>query len=159
MNLELENCGPEINFLDIEKFEANLSIRLPHTYKNFLCLNNGGEPIQCAVDFKENIIASNGDYIASFYELTQDVTYGLEPNMKHHGEKLPKGLIYIANSPAGNFYLLSTREDSYGQIFYKDHEFEDQTPFDPINNQLPESIVKIADDFDEFIAKLYDPDE
>ncbi|WP_196812481.1 MULTISPECIES: SMI1/KNR4 family protein [unclassified Pseudoalteromonas] len=155
MTLSDKNLSAE----DIKNAEEELSLKLPEPYKFFLLQNNGGVPEKCAIDFQAKKLRLQGDDIKFFFSIGGRVTNDIKYKNKPMNNLLPQGLIYIANTHSSNFIILSTREDSYGQIFYKDHEFEDQTPFDPINNKLPESIVKIADDFDEFIAKLYDPDE
>lgn len=144
---------------DVNNAEEKLALKLPELYKLFLLQNNGGVPEKYAIDFQAKKLRLQGDDIKIFFSIGGKVTNDITFKNKPINNSLPQGLIYIANTHSSNFIILSTREDSYGQVFYKDHEFEDKSPFDPINNQLPESIVKIADDFDEFIAKLYDPDE
>ena len=156
---EMENVGPEIDIQAIRDVEDMLKARLPQDYIEFLLKSNGGEPAERAIDFDGKKLKKGGDYVATFYEVSDDVSYGIKKNMENHGDKVPAGIIFIASSPAGNYFLMSLREDSYGHIYYKDHEIEDKIPFSPLNDQLPESIVKISDSFTEFTTRLYDSDD
>jgi len=155
----MEDSGPEIGSLDIESLEHKLKVVFPESYKNFLIKFNGGEPIERAINFNTSEKKQKGDYIDFFYEVSNDVSYGIYKNMENHGFKLPEKIIFIGSSPAGNYFLLSLREDSYGNIYYKNHEVEDSTVFSPQNDRLPESMLKVAEDFDSFLSYLYDPDE
>ncbi|WP_426370187.1 SMI1/KNR4 family protein [Pseudocolwellia sp. HL-MZ7] len=159
MIIEMESIGPKINSDDIKDLELKLNLKFPESYKRFLLECNGGEPVERAINFKIKGNSFEGDYIASFYEVSDDTSYGINKNMENHGLNIPDKLIYIASTPAGNYFLLSLQEDSYGNVFYKNHEVEDHLPFAPANNILPESIIKIANTFDEFLSFLYDPDQ
>lgn len=156
----MEGKGPEINEDSIIKLEASLKKNLPKDYREFLLEYNGGEPIQRAIDFDAQKLRTSGDYIASFYEVSDDITYGVLENIKNHADLIPEDMIFIADSPGGNYFLLSLRNDnSYGKVFYKDHEFEDKSEFNPQTGLLPESMILVANNFSEFLEKLYDPDE
>ena len=111
-----------------------------------------------AVDFDAPKLNKRGDYCERLYAVSDSIDYGIEPNLRNHGDQLPEGFIYIGASPAGNYFLLSLRDDSYGEVYYKDHEYADVTSFDPAAAHIPESMLKIADTFSDFTAQLYDPD-
>jgi cell wall assembly regulator SMI1 len=145
----------EAELLALEKL---LNAKLPPSYRAFLLKTNGGEPLECGIDFAAPKLKRKGDTVSYFFEVSDDPTYGIAPMMEDFGSDIPPGMIFIGNSPGGNYFLLSLRPGSYGQVFYKDHDFEDKTPFDEAKGLLPESIVKIADSFEEFQARLYDPD-
>jgi hypothetical protein len=138
--------------------EMQLNAKLPLSYRAFLLKTNGGEPRECGIDFDAPKLKRKGDTISYLFEVSEDPTYGIAPMLANAGADIPPGFIFIGNSPGGNYFLMSLRSKSYGQIFYKDHDFEDKTPFDEIKNQVSESMVKIADSFEEFQSRLYDPD-
>ncbi len=144
---------------DIKEAEAKLNLIFPTSYKNFLLKFNGGSPEECAVDFDGNKLKIQGDDIKCFFNIGGKKTYDVVHKSLSKDFILPDGVIFIASTHTSNFFLLSLRSDSYGEIFYKDHEFEDTSPFIPKESVLPESIVKVANSFEEFIASLYDPDE
>lgn len=144
---------------NIEEAETKLHLNLPNVYKTFLLKYNGGSPEECAIDFDGNKLKIKGDDIKYFFSLGGKKTNDIVFKSLSNDFSIPDGLIFLANTHLSNFFLLSLRNDSYGEVFYKDHEVEDTLPFTPTKKILPESIVKVSDSFDEFIANLYDPDE
>lgn len=65
--------------------------------------------------------------------------------------------LYIEYTHSSNFFLLSLRDDSFGSIYYKDHEQEDFSDFDV--DDLPESIIKVSDSFHDFLSRLYEVED
>lgn len=153
--------SPEQKLLsqDILKAEKSLNLKFPNSYKEFLLKYNGGTPDECAIDFDAAKLKVQGEDIKYFYSIGGKKTNDVVHKSLSKDYTLPDGVIFLANTHSSNFFLLSLRDDSYGQLFYKDHEFEDTIPFEPNKNILPESMVKVADSFDEFISMLYDPDD
>ena len=155
----MSNIGCKLSSKDLETAENELGYALPEEYKYFLLKYNGGVPVESYINFEADKLNLPGDEIKKFYGLGVKPTNDIVHKMKGIGYNLPEGLIFIANTHGGNFFLLSLRDDSFGQIFYKDHEFEDKSSFDPSDNILPESIVKISNSFDDFLVRLYEDDE
>lgn len=151
--------GPEIAEQDVAGLEVFLGKQLPEDYKAFLLEFNGGEPIECAIDFDGEKIKISGATVATFFEVSDDISYGIQPSAEKHSDLVPEDCIVIATTPAGNLFFLSLRDDSFGQVFYKDHEIEGISEFLPSQEQLPENIVFVSVDFGDFIERLYDPDE
>jgi len=151
--------GKKLFSKDIDEAEAQLKLVFPESYRNFLLKYNGGSPEECAFDFNGDKLKVQGDDIKYFFNLGGKKTNDVVHKSLSKDFIVPEGVILIANTHTSNFFLLSLREDSYGQIFYKDHEFEDTLQFDPQNNVFPESIVKVSDSFEGFISNLYDPDD
>lgn len=143
---------------DIAALEKVLGAPLPPSYRAFLLKTNGGEPVEQSIDFDAPSLRRKGDTIAYLYEVSDDPTYGLVPNMRDFGDLIPKGFVFIAISPAGNYFVMSLRPQSYGHIYYKDHEFEDTKSFDETTGAVPESMVKVADSFEAFQQRLYNID-
>jgi cell wall assembly regulator SMI1 len=154
----IESTASKITENELLALEKQLNAKLPLTYRAFLLKTNGGEPRERGVDFAAPKLRTTGDTIGRFSEVSDNPTYGIAALKRTFGSNVPEGFVCIADSPGGNHFFISLRPKSYGQIFYKDHDFEDFTKFDEVTNQLPESIVKIADSFDEFLAGLYDVD-
>ena len=155
----MSNIGCKLSSKDLETAENELGYALPEAYKYFLLKYNGGVPVESYIDFEADKLKLPGDEVKKFYGLGVKSANDIVHKMKEIGYNLPEGLVLIANTHGGNFFLLSLRDDSFGQVFYKDHEFEDKSPFDPSNNILPESIVKISNSFDDFLVRLYEGDE
>ena len=159
MLANMKNTGCALKNEDILGIESYLNVKVPQDYKAFLLRFNGGIPEESCIDFNGEKLNIPGEDIKFFFNIGKKVTNTLKHKMDSIGDNLPAKIIYIANTHGGNFFLLSLRDDSYGSVYYKDHEYEDTLDFDPLNNLFPESIVKVADNFDEFLSRLYDPDD
>lgn len=159
MLTEMIKPGSSTSIEAIRSLENSLNAALPESFVNFLLLYNGGRPKERAINFDSAKVGNGGDYIKRFYEISDNAAQDIAHKIKSIGDSIPTGCIFIASTPGGNYYLLSLRNDSFGKIYYKDHEYEDHTAFDPKNGLLPESIVFVSESFDDFIARLYDPDE
>jgi SMI1 / KNR4 family (SUKH-1) len=142
----------------VAALEKHWGLKLPASYRAFLMRTNGGQPKECLIDFDAPKLRLQGGTLNHFFALAEDDSEGLAHMLKDFGDGIPRGMIFIGASPGGDYFLLSLRPQSYGQVFYKDHDFEDFTETDEAAGTLPESTVKIADSFDDFMARLYDPD-
>jgi len=149
----------KLQIQDIKEAESRLDLHFPNSYITFILKHNGGVPNECAIDFDGEKLKTQGDDIKYFYNIGGKKTKDLVYKSLSNDYLIPSGMIFLANTHSSNFFLLSLRKDSYGFIYYKDHEFEDTIPFDPSNGVLPESIVKVSNSFEEFISNVYDPDE
>jgi hypothetical protein len=158
MLLTINDSGKQLTQEDISALNKRLSLQIPDDYKVFLLKNNGGEPKEYAIKFNENQLEIGGEELGYFYGLetkTENILDALD-NLQHF---LPENLIPIADTPGGNLFLLSVNKDTYGNVFYKDHEIEDSFEFSDSNKKLPESMLLVANSFSDFLTKLYDPDE
>ena len=154
---DMENTGPKLSEADISLLETSVGKKLPTEYEAFLIRYNGGAPVECELEFDGKKLGVSGETIGYFFGIGRksDIFDKLD-NLSY---LLPKNMIPIADTPAGNVFLLSVNEKSYGYIYYKDHEIEDSHEFDDSKSKLPESMVLVANSFSEFLGKLYDPDE
>ncbi len=155
----MRKTGIQVTEIDLSGVEKQLGYSLPLSYREFLLKYNGGVPDESCIDFDGEKLKIQGDEIKRLYSIGGKPTDDLIHKINTIGYTLPEGIIFIANSHGGNFFLLSLRQDSYEEVFYKDHECEDKTPFDPERGFFPESIVKVADGFDDFISRLYESDD
>lgn len=154
----ISGSGKKLTQGDIFILNKKLSLQIPDDYKKFLLKHNGGEPKEYAIKFNENKFRIGGEELGYFYGLeteTENILDALD-NLQH---VLPKNLIPIADTPGGNFFLLSVNKGTYGNVFYKNHEIEDSFEFSDSKEKLPESMLLVANSFGEFLEKLYDPDE
>lgn len=58
--------------------------------------------------------------------------------------RMPDGLVPIADAEGGNLVCVSVRSSDFGTVWFWDHESE----------LVEESVVRIASDFDAFVADL-----
>jgi len=158
MLTEIRQPGKQLNQDDILVLNRKLISPVPDEYRDFLIQNNGGEPKESTLTFDAKKLGINGEELGYFYGIDTESENIIDTidNLSH---VLPKNLIPIVDTPGGNYFLLSVNPNTYGKIYYKDHEVEDSFDFDDSKNDLPESMVLVANLFSEFIDKLYDPDE
>ena len=157
MLFNLIGCGEKLSELDIQDVENKISYLLPNDYKLFIMKFNGGVPKKSNIDFCENKLLIPGDDIKRFYGFGVKPTNDFLHKMEVMGDEIPEGFVYIAYTHSSNFFLLSLRDDSFGSVYYKDHETEDFSDFDIKN--LPESIIKVSDCFEEFLSRLYEVED
>lgn len=158
MLLTINDCGPTLSEKDLCLLEESLNVELPNDYRNFLLRHNGGLPVENSVRIFENKLGINSAAIGYFYSVGTK-TENIEVCLNIISDRIPEKLIPIADTPNGNYFLISANPHNYGKIYYKDHETEDITQPDWAKNILPESMIKIADSFSEFVDNLYDPNE
>jgi SMI1 / KNR4 family (SUKH-1) len=154
----IETRMPPASEAAVRALEQQWDAILPASYRHFLLTINGGRPRECLIDFDAPHLRLQGGTLNHFFEVSEDPGEGLAHLMQAFGRDIPQGMIFIGRSPGGDYFLLSLRARSYGQVFYKDHDFEDFSAMDESAGKLPESMVKIADSFEDFLARLYDPD-
>lgn len=148
--------GPLLDKKLLSRFEKKIGKKLPSEYQSFLEAFNGGRPQRSYIDFILPDGVNSGDSINYFYEVSNDPGNSLIEIYEAIAWQNPEGIIMIAESPAGNYFGVSVNNIDYGQIFYKDHELDDE----PVKEDgLPYNMIKIANTFNEFVDKLYDPDE
>ncbi len=115
-----------VNEKDLEKLEANFSIKLPSDYKNLLKSCNRGKPTRCRFDISDRK-ACVLDY---FIDLSK---------AKSIAESIGQTeLIPIGNDPFGN--IIAYKKDSLKIVFW-DHETK--------------KVKNIADSFTDFLNMLY----
>ncbi len=154
----ITDSGKQLTQDDILVLNKKFFLPIPDDYVGFLLKNNGGNPKEYAIKFNKNKLEIGGEELGYFYGLgteTENIIDTLD-NLQHI---LSKNLIPFADTPGGNLFLLSVEKNTYGNVFYKDHEIEDSFEFDDTNKTLPESMILVANSFSEFQEKLYDPDE
>lgn len=149
----MNDTGRELTQQDILSLEKNLGASLPDDFVNFLTKHNGGEPEQSYISFDGESINVKGDEISFFY----GIDTGSEDILKSFTilkTRNPEGLVPIADTAAGNFFLISIRDDSFGHVFYRDHEYEDSREMNFSDKILPSGIIHVRKSFDEFLSDL-----
>lgn len=159
MLTKMDGVGNPLTVKDIKALEDALAYPLPESYASFLSKYNGGNPEECCIDFDGKKIGIRSAVVKLMLGISEKSTFDFLSKNMMLKDRLPDGVFIFASTHGGDFFLISLRSDSYGNVYYKDHEYEDHTAFDPKNGLLPESIVFVSESFDDFIARLYDPDE
>ena len=136
----------------LNDFVKKYSLTLPDDYIKFLLEHNGGAPVPSTNRTPET-------FVQWIYGIQDEENWAsLKWNIDIYDERIPFKTLPIATDPGGNQFLLSLRKDSYGEIWFWDHENECETNA----KEYFDNIIKSADSFSNFINDLYEyinPDE
>ncbi len=118
MIIEKQNEFGRLSIEELRAFEIENNIELPNDYKDFILQYNGGRPIpnlnsQPLTNVAYILGMHNGDYFASLYK-----------HIEMYKTRIPFSTFPIATDFFGNLFLLTMHPESYGQIYFWDHEGE-----------------------------------
>ncbi|MGY0215855.1 SMI1/KNR4 family protein [Endozoicomonadaceae bacterium StTr2] len=137
-----------LNFLN------RLGVDLPSDYLSFLKKYNGGQPEKNSIRFSGRELGVSGASINYLYGI-EGYSENIAKTYDNIKYDIPELLVPIANTPGGDFFLMSLRYDnSYGKIYFKDHEYDSDGDFDEEREMYPEGVVKVCDGFGELLDKL-----
>lgn len=126
--------------LAIEALESRLGSRLPSPFRELLAaVSNGGEvePVAAQSASAVGVVAVLGAGRGDHFDLETRAD-------QYRGDRLPGGLIPVADAEGGNLVCLSLRPDDFGTVWFWDHERE----------LAGDAAVQVAANFDEFLVDL-----
>lgn len=132
-------------------FEQKHSIKLPEDYKHFLTnIVNGGE-VSCSNPVI-NIPNGGKTLLTIFLGIGAKGSFNMENDIWMLGEeRLPQGMIPIADDPGGNYFFMQTIGENTGNIYFFDHEVEPNEP--PTIDDNP-SMTLVTTSFTEFLNSI-----
>lgn len=148
MSAEINESAVPLNENDIERIEKEIGIKLPPEFQSFLLKYNGGKPKPDAVRYSGDYF----DFVAFFYgERFRSYASDLIPSVAFYKELIPNHYLPIGESPGGDVYCLSLKNEDYGSVYYWDHEIAnyDGEPWE-------ENLIKLSISLSEFIDDLYE---
>lgn len=131
MKLEIVKENKSISLNDIKKIESDFNISLPEDYVDFLITYNGGRTNEASFP-NTNYIGNIR--ISEFFEIKRVVDFIEEIKKKpdeiaensdwkyYWSDYAIKNIIIIADTYNQVLICLSCNKDSFGQIYYKDHD-------------------------------------
>lgn len=143
-NINMEKTFSPTNIEAITIFEKQIGYTLPDAYKKFLLQYNGGRP-----DTTNNVFyisqQSGSDILDFLYgiNITDFDCYDLFYYRSTMIGRMPMSLICIGGDPFGNQICISLAIDTYGRIYFWDHELEGS-----------ENIFFLSNSFEEFVNSL-----
>lgn len=151
IHMILTDSDKKIDARTLSNLETALKITLPQDYKTFLLKNNGGyvSEFLCSPDFIEVDPSNQKGYPQStnvdrFYSLAE-IIEAVADNKED--PVFPPCYIPIAYDSCGNMILLYIEKgETYGSIFFANHELYDKNGF--------YVITKISSSFSKFIWSL-----
>jgi SMI1 / KNR4 family (SUKH-1) len=108
-----------------------LGLPIPETYRSFLAVTDGGQPIQS--HFSEMV------GVQEFLGLDDLIKY----NSMLQG-RIPAEMLPIATAEGGNLILMAASRDQEAAVYFWDHERE----------EADSPILKLASSFDDFVSRL-----
>jgi hypothetical protein len=123
---------------EIEAFEKEFNISLPHDYRIFILTYN-------AIDLKECIFNKGNEkyYIDVFYPLSETYELSLQFMFQNLKEYFRNDFLPFANDSGGWQFVLSLKSDDYGKVYFC--RMDDSPPF---------SLTLLSGSFYEFVDKL-----
>lgn len=151
----------QVQLDDISRLEDIKKCNIPNDYKDFLLNYNGGRPEFDTFETKEDFPFREHSFsdIQYFFGMTDNGDgYDILKKMRVLNNRIPQELLPIACDSCGNVICLGIKGETYGKVFFWDHENEiDEDGKEP----WWENITLIADSFTDLINNLckYDLDE
>lgn len=125
---------------EILSLEERLKAHLPKDYRDFLLTYNGGSPNPNVFFISPEQQESN---LSILFGITSKKAYDLWTNALDAYEDMDRTVLPIGEDPGGNQIYLSLHPDTYGHIFFCDHEI-----------QAPNCLFPIAGSFTDLLRKL-----
>ena len=151
-NLKVTDCKKALTQHDIINLEKILHITLPEEYKNFLLLNNGGQPDKdCYPMLSKNI---EGADIAWFYAYYEGKISSLTNEYEENKDIIPEDFISIGYGSGGNEICLGVSGPAFGKLYF----FVRNWASDEEGAPLPDNMYLISNNFTDYINSLYHMD-
>ncbi len=145
-HIRITRPGIQLCESEIVQFESEIGASLPKDYRRFLLTYNGGKCSPKAFD----VPGWRGKMtcVDEFSPLEPDADYSLRW-WRRELDELPPEHLAIAIDPFGNKVLITIAGPMRGNVWYW---YTDQQWVD-----ISGSMYKLAESFNEFLGKLYDP--
>ncbi len=148
MAITIVKPNKKIDLGAVEQFEAAVGEKLPDDYREFLLTFNGGKPEdnEFAIPHGKNEAGVNRFYGLLDERQSGDLLHELEVMVS----RIPEKMLLIGDDSSGNYICLSLRPDTFGQLFFWDHELE-ASEGDPATFS---NLFFIDSSFNDFFSKL-----
>ncbi len=142
---------PGENKFDNSKFNAfckENNFIFPEPYVKYLQVYNDGKLELNYIKIPDNEIT-----IRYFYGTSEDKIFDLKANYQVYQDRLPSKCVPVAADDCGNLICMSVNTETYGKIYFWDHETMDMNTYENTNLQI-ENLILISDSFEELCAKI-----
>jgi hypothetical protein len=131
--IELVDPRPPAPAAELEAAErrlAELGHPIPRSYREFLTAHDGGVPVKDRFSFEHEDRTLN-EVVAEFLGVAPPrvpSATNLVRTVSILGERVPRGVLPIADDPFGNLICLDGRNGRDGPVLFWDHEYEGDPP-------------------------------
>ncbi|MCL1791108.1 MAG: SMI1/KNR4 family protein [Peptococcaceae bacterium] len=143
--MKFSNSGNKLSLENITEFESKHNIKLPELYIRFLLEQNGGYPERSTF----RISSSQGNTVLNVFFGIGDIYDNLDDYLDIYEDRMPSSFIPIADDPGGNVICLGIGGDYCENIFFWDHEQEN-------DDADMSNMYFLARNIYEFIEALHD---
>ena len=143
------------NKFDLSKFMdfcKDNNFIFPKAFVDYLQMYNDGELELNCVEFQENAVN-----IRYFYGISSEEYGDIRVNYQSYKERLPQACVPIAEDDFGNQICISLNSDTYGKIYFWDHELMDLDE-DKKTIFKVDDMFFIANSFEELCSKIQPTD-
>lgn len=144
--MNIKNTHNSLDISELEAFEKRNNIHLPIEYREFILKYNGGKPVPNSFNFIDSDGKKSNSLVQYFLSIHNEKSFdNMELTYEYNinEERIPSYILPIASDPFGNYICISTKEESYGKIYFCDHEAA-------TNNNL----CFVSNNFNEFLNML-----
>jgi len=185
MSLVIEKLGglyecqsPKIEEVDILKFESDINAKIPKDYEKFLleygyCIFNESisfHPIKNSSEYNHTECTGmmnhlfHGSQVGCFFGINLDAESShnelIDIYRTYYG-RMPENFLPIADDGLGNKICISLNDESFGYVYWWDHEneWDEDNYFDDVGKNMPnevkyQNVYLISESFTEFLTKL-----
>jgi hypothetical protein len=151
--IELVDPRPPVPAAELEAAErdlAELGHPIPPSYREFLTQQDGGTPVKDRFSFEHEDRTLN-EVVEEFLGVGAKAApaMNLVRTARILGDRVPRGVLAIADDAFGNHICLDGRDGRDGPVYFWDHEYEGDPP-DQAN------LYEIAPDLETFLSLLHE---
>lgn len=136
MKAEIFDSLQGLTLEEIMAFEIFINHSLPDEYKAFLQQHNGGRIQPDHFKYSHPDDDEAGSVLYRFLGLSRENYFTVENYLITYEQRVPTDFLPIATDVGGNLLCLSLRDDSYGQIYFWNHEQESSYGEEPRQDNL-----------------------
>ncbi|MBO5046839.1 MAG: SMI1/KNR4 family protein [Clostridia bacterium] len=131
-------------------FCARWGFSFPDAFISYLKRYNDGE-------LEPNMLPlpDNGCMVRYFYGTSDDDCADMETVYGWYQERLPKNCVPIADPDFGNLICISLAADTYGKIYFWDHETMDAEEDEMCTLSLHD-LIPVAESFEDLLKQIKD---
>ncbi|HLK57118.1 MAG TPA: SMI1/KNR4 family protein [Chthonomonadaceae bacterium] len=149
--MRMIEANPSVSKSQLESVENQFGFRFPKAYREFLQTYNGGRPEKGHFSFLRDGIEFGVlvDWFLGIHEKEND---NLLKYYRIYKDRIPSDLLPIAHTPGGNLICLAWKGNTFGKIFYWDHDGEVE------EGEIPDyrNVYMVAGDLESFLKMLSD---